>query len=242
MLDVRDVTKFDRTTEELEEFLLFCFLNHGKLADMQAKKLEEFLEMSKSLLALETSTSPFAVVRSLVENDLLEAMTRKAKLGQYKNCVDPGFKQIAFAELNLKTCSLEELEKIKGISFKSSRYFVLHSRPNQQIAVLDRHILKWMREIGYEKAPKNPPQNYKKYQYWEEIFLKEAKDRNLDVADLDLEIWKSKQRISLKEDAAKYQKDVEESIREDSERRLRMARRRASFWNMTESKHETYLS
>lgn len=192
MLDVRNVTQFNRTTEELEEFILFCFLNHGKNAEMQSQKLETFLNLAQELS--EEALSPFALIRFLVKRNLLEKYTRQAKLGQYTRVVDPGFKEIAFSQIDLRTCSCEDLEGIRGISFKSSRYFILHSRPDQRIAVLDRHVLKWLRENGYSNAPKHPPQNFRKYQEWEKIFLEESDRRGASIADLDLEIWKSKQR------------------------------------------------
>lgn len=193
MLDVRDVTKYDRSLSELEEFILFCFLNHGKNAEMQIQKLDSFLKSTRSL-AKDASLTPFECVRFLIDCDLLEIYTRKAKLGQYKYVVDPGFREIVTCGIDLRACSCEDLEKIKGLSFKSSRYFILHSRPSQKLAVLDRHILKYLREIGHESAPKNAPQNYKQYRYWEGIFLKECEKRNVDPANFDLEIWKSKQQ------------------------------------------------
>ena len=43
MIDPRKVTKFDRTLEELEEFMLFAIVVAGKNAFQQARKLEQFL-------------------------------------------------------------------------------------------------------------------------------------------------------------------------------------------------------
>ena len=189
MIDVYNITKFDRTEKELQEFILFCFLNHGKIAYLQAQKLEIFLQEGMKQTA---KFYPFDIIRNLVEKNQLSEFTRHAKLGQYKYCVDPGFKAIAISNIDLKNCSTTALESIPGLSFKSSRYFILHSRPDQKIAVLDRHVLRWMRENGYPNAPQNPPQNYKVYKNWEDIFLSEATKRNLDIAHLDLEIWKEK--------------------------------------------------
>ncbi len=45
MIDPRKVTKFDRTPEELEEFLLFSVVVAGKGAFQQAKKLDEFIKL-----------------------------------------------------------------------------------------------------------------------------------------------------------------------------------------------------
>ena len=43
MIDPSDVTKYDRTEEELEEWLLFCIVAAGKTAKTQARLLENFL-------------------------------------------------------------------------------------------------------------------------------------------------------------------------------------------------------
>lgn len=186
--DPDKVTKYDRTTEELEEFLLFCFINHGKIAKMQALKLKSFLSLRGFY---EFHGSPFSFIRFLSKNNLLEQATRKVKFGQYR-VVDRGFKEIAYSNMNLKTCSPEDLESIYGLGFKSSRYFILHSRIKEDIAILDVHILRWLKSLGYEDVPSQAPQSAKIYQKWEKIFLKECESRNMRPADLDLEIWKSR--------------------------------------------------
>lgn len=35
---------------------------------------------------------------------------------------------------------------------KTSRFFLLHSRENIKVAVLDTHIIKWLSHIGYEET------------------------------------------------------------------------------------------
>ena len=200
MFDPDEATDFDRNDEELEEFMLFCFLNHGKGAKMQAQKLQVFLQIARDLgesprpSLLRGDETPFELIRFLISRDKLGEATRKAKLGQYR-VVDVGFKQIAQSKIDLRTCTPEELEEIKGIKYKSSRYFILHSREDQDYAVLDTHILKWLREIGHKEAPEQSPQSRKKYLEWEKIFFQECKDRNRNPANFDLEIWKSK-RVS----------------------------------------------
>jgi hypothetical protein len=44
MIDPRDVTKFDRTQAELEEYWLFCIVAAGKTAMTQARLLDAYLQ------------------------------------------------------------------------------------------------------------------------------------------------------------------------------------------------------
>jgi thermostable 8-oxoguanine DNA glycosylase len=90
---------------------------------------------------------------------------------------------------------VEELEKIPGLGLKTSRFFLLHSRKDQQVAVLDTHILRWMRSRGW-KAPKATPP-LKKYKELEVAFLMECVWSGMTPATLDLFIWKMGQKQIL---------------------------------------------
>jgi len=177
MVDPTDVTKYQRTDEELEEFLLFCVTVAGKTAKHIAIVLDRFLKRVKS---------PFAYIRKLAREGRLEEKLRECKTGNYKKLAH-AFSELANSDLDLRTCTTEDLEEIKGIGPKTSRYFILHSRRNQQIACIDTHILRWLRDQGYD-APKATP-TLKKYKELEQIFIKEAKKRRVSIAKLDLDIW-----------------------------------------------------
>jgi thermostable 8-oxoguanine DNA glycosylase len=112
----------------------------------------------------------------------------KHKLGQYKR-LTVAFIGILKFKGNLKNVSVKELESVRGIGSKTARFFVLHSRPNQQVAVLDTHILKYMYEQGYDVPRMTPPKH--RYGIIEEQFLQLAHDNNMSVADFDLQIWKT---------------------------------------------------
>jgi len=62
--------------------------------------------------------------------------------------------EIVKSNLDLATCSVSDLEKIRGIGPKTARMFVLCARPNQKLAVLDTHILSFMREELGINTPK----------------------------------------------------------------------------------------
>lgn len=180
-LDVTDVTHYDRTDQELEAFLLLAIVVAGKTAHIQERKLRAFLAPCGV-----RQCSPFELIRWAEERGLLEQHIRLQGLGQYRRLV-PCFREIV--SLNPRTCTREELEAVMGIGPKTSRFFLLHSRPKQLFAVLDTHILAWLRENGYPDAPRVTPGSRGTYDRWEKVFLKEAQLRDINPADLDMKIW-----------------------------------------------------
>jgi len=184
MITPTTITNYNRTEEELEEFLMFAILVAGKGAEQQARKLDEFLKRCM----WEQIDKPFAHIEFLNKNGWLEIHMKEFKLGQYKR-IGHAFTEILKFKGRLKTVTIEELESISGIGSKTARFFILHSRPDAKVAVLDTHILKWMSEKGY-KVPKATPAK-KKYAEIEKLFLTEAINHQMTPADLDLTIWKS---------------------------------------------------
>lgn len=178
MIDPNQVTNFNRTSAELQEFILFCSVVAGKSARQQAHKLNWFLDTGTG--------EPFEKIERM---DLMQRL-KESKLGQY-NRLHTVFQEIVY--LDLAHCTVEELEAIPGIGKKTSRFFLLHSRPNQNLAVLDTHILAWMKSIGYKNIPKATPTG-NRYRIIEQWFLNEAKKRKMTPADLDLQIWKERSK------------------------------------------------
>lgn len=186
MVDPDDVTKFDRTTAELEEFLLFCIVVAGKTAYIQTQKLDDWILVNREA----RNETSFDIIRRL--GPKLRASIKKAKLGQY-NRLTPLFKNLAWSGIDLRTCTTSELEVFNGIGPKTSRFFILHSRSGQRFAVLDTHILSWMREKGIP-CPKNTPQGTRKYADLETKFIGFCDQMGKTPEELDLEIWSSRAR------------------------------------------------
>lgn len=187
MIDPSDITDFDRTESQLQEFFLFTVVVAGKTAYVQAKKLEQFLES-----AWLKRMTPFEYIDHLIKKDHLREMVCEVKLGQY-NRLTTVFKNST--KLDLTTATTDELEKIPGIGPKTSRFFLLHSRPKQKFAVLDTHVLTWLREnVADIVVPKTTPQSPSRYKALETIFLREAEKRNITPEDFDLQIWNEKGR------------------------------------------------
>lgn len=168
------------TRVELEWHLIYTLIVAGKSAKF-ANAVVERLRDAVNKLNLKYC-SVFSVL--VWNSDLL----RVARTGRYK-ILERAFKGLISARIDLKTCSVDELEQIPGIGPKTSRFFVAWTRPEARVAILDRHVLRWMRLNGYNNVPENTPGNLKQYARLERAFLEEADKRGVTPQELDLEIW-----------------------------------------------------
>ena len=185
MIDPTAVTKYNRTEAELELFLLFCIVVAGKTAKTQAKLLEGFLTSLRANYGSD-QTTPFQLIWNADSVGSLRSEIEKSRLGQY-NRLEKSFRKTHDFLNKMKTISIDELETIPGVGPKTSRFYLLHSRQNQKYAVLDTHILHYMRDNGLTTLKVTP--SGKQYVATEQLFLNHAKSVNKTLADLDLEIW-----------------------------------------------------
>ena len=192
MINPYDITNYNRTQSELEEFLLFTIVVAGKTAYIQAQKLDQFLKSINTRLMMADRFSPFQSLKSANDHGILMEEIHKAKLGQYKK-IYSGFKFITQIDYNLSKMTPQILENIPGVGMKTSRFFLLHSDTfyKDKIAILDTHILKFIKENIDERAPKSTPVIPITYRFWEDMFLGWCEKNNKNVADFDLEVWKS---------------------------------------------------
>lgn len=192
MVNPYDITNYNRTKNELQEFILFTIVVAGKTAYIQAQKLDQFLNSINTRLMMPDNISPFQSLKSAYDNGILLEEIHKAKLGQYKK-IYSAFLYIIEHDINLNRTTPVELELIPGVGMKTSRFFLLHSDMNYKdnIAILDTHILKFIKENIDNRAPKSTPTNSNTYKYWEDLFLMWCDENKKDTAEFDLEIWKS---------------------------------------------------
>ena len=203
--DPSKATNYNRSVFELERFLCFCVMVPGKSAYRVASILANICEehyynrhrpnMRRTKKLSYEDSDPTTIypitdiIWRLLYDDTLAKVLEQHKTGCYTRL------NRCFAELvkghiyhrELETVSVDRLESVYGIGPKTARYFILHSRPDQQLAVLDTHILKYLKSLEYD-VPKSTPAG-KKYKKIEEIFLKEAQKLGKSPAELDLEIW-----------------------------------------------------
>ena len=181
MVDPFNITKYDLKDEELEEYLIFWVFAAGKTAATAAKSLEKFLSFWREKSG---KYNPFAVIKFIGKK--LPNELKRFGIGCYNNKAIT-LSQLANSNLDLKKCTLVDLEKIKGIGKKTSRCFVIHSRKNQRCAGIDTHVLKYLKSLGYD-VPKSTPSG-KQYERLEAVFLELADKSGLTLSEFDLKIW-----------------------------------------------------
>ena len=184
-INPKKITDFNRTKADLELFAVFAVCVAGKNAQQTADKVNDnFRDVATPTKQL----TPFEAIKNLVNIKVFVAYLKMAKMGQYRR-IYRALRDLVESGIDLKTCTVEELEAIHGIGPKTSRFIIMHSRPNQRLATLDTHILRWMRDQGIE-APKATPQSKKLYKELEDKFLTLCDKRAILPSQLDLKIWK----------------------------------------------------
>jgi thermostable 8-oxoguanine DNA glycosylase len=182
IVDPKRVTDYHRTDNELQTFWLFCILVAGKNSDTTSRAL------TKIVGDLAPWDNPFDGIKRIGFEGLQDIL-RKYKTGQYDRIARAIWHSL---DLDLKTCSVEDLTRIHGVGPKTARFFLLHSREFCDEIVLDTHILRWMREkCGIENVPNNTPQNSNRYNELSAI-CKDLMEQNypgLSLAKIDLLIW-----------------------------------------------------
>lgn len=175
-------TNYEYSEKALQEFLLFSIFVPGKSAAQTIKKLKLLLEDEGY------SELPFLKLGKWLESGVLDDKIKHFKFGQYTR-LSKTIPQLI--KVNPKLCSITDLEAIPGIGPKSARFYILHSRRNVSVAVLDTHILKWLGSTGYAGIPKSTPTTKSLYLKIENYFLQEVKKLNITAAELDFKIWYS---------------------------------------------------
>jgi endonuclease III len=186
---------------QLEWWILFTIAVAGKGAKQTEKKMRAFMDLAPSHL------SPFKRVQYMVDIGRLDENLHEVRLGKYK-LFDKGFRAAIKLDLNVleafatsdspeidNPTALHMLSSIPGLGPKGSRMILQYAFPQQadQWAVLDTHVLRWLREHGVD-APKSTPPEGRLYHELENTFKFMAKDRHMSTRQLDTDIWLSYSR------------------------------------------------
>ena len=195
-----DITDFNRDTNQLEAFWLFCMFVAGKNSDYASRCLSKLIVKSHKAFASRNNAEEqgiFNYFKSIGETGIHNALGAN-KVGQYTRLTKGVMQSL---DLDFSTCSLDDLLKIHGVGNKTARFFLLHTRIGCEYAVLDTHILAWMRNRG-EEVPKSTPTNSKVYRELEKRFryLSRLAYPFLTDSQIDLLIWSEQSgRISSEE-------------------------------------------
>jgi endonuclease III len=183
MIDPEKITDFNRNDYSLQEVFLFWICAAGKKAKVVSKSLSNLLIEGHDLFGVDLL--PFDIV--VFFNQDLPEFLKKHGIGCYNNKARSMI-EISKSNLNLRTCSVDDLEKIYGIGPKTSRCFIMHTRKDVKYAGLDTHVLSFLRDLGYN-VPTSTPNSKKKYLEIESLFLNLVEKYETTVQELDLKIW-----------------------------------------------------
>lgn len=171
---------------EKEYFLIFSVIVAGRNAKMAVEKTWRLLEFTWG------EETPFDLIKHYINNKTLVQKLKSLKIGQYTR-IEKALRDII--NLNVETCTLDDLLACHGVGNKTARFFLLNTRKNAEYAVLDTHVLKWLNSLfgNWMSVPKSTPTSGSRYALWEykaiQAMKKEYPERTL--AQADFEIWKT---------------------------------------------------
>ena len=190
MIDPKKVTDYNRNEWQLQEFLLYCICVAGKKSEIESPKVRKFCMDARMGFGL----LPFDLIRKLlkissVEEDGLKQHLKKYKISPYQQRYNSFKDVVNLLPNDLSEVTLAQLMEVRGISTKTSRFFLTHSREDFDEPVLDTHILRFLKDVGHTDIPTSTPQNPQVYARVAKLFERWAKFEGMSVTDFDLHIW-----------------------------------------------------
>lgn len=182
------------TDERLWEELVFCIFTAGASARMGLGSIEAVRHLltrgtHEELAAALASKHRYPNSRSgyiVVTRDFLEGdcrMRLRERLEGFNDAVE-------------RRDWLAREKGIKGLGYKESSHF-LRNVGLRGYAILDKHILRCLAEVGVIESPQ-PPSTRARYLATEERLRRFARDMGIDFDELDLVLWSMKTGEILK--------------------------------------------
>lgn len=176
-------------TRDKEQFILFTlFVGGGKTGWVQAKKLEQFLAFGKSSLG--PIDTPFQILHRLCVLNELNAALKYAKTGQYDR-LHRTLTELGSTTQDVLSWSRDRWTLLHGVGLKTASFIIMYTKQDPgPIAVLDRHVLAWLKTQGYPIKHANTPPSWKTYAAYEAYYADAAKKHGGTVRELDQIIWR----------------------------------------------------
>lgn len=191
-MTVLDPIRYDATAHELQDWLLTGICVAGKTAIIQEAKLTHFYQKLYQTTHAPKHALPIPLIARLHAEGEALPLWREAGLGKY-TVTTKLFDALAQGIPDLLTCPLEALLALPGVGQKTARFFILFTREGAQVACLDTHILRFLREQGVRNVPQGSVSSPARYRELEQIFLKRIAKMypKLTPAQADFQIWKN---------------------------------------------------
>lgn len=189
MITPTAITNYKRCPMELLEFAIFAACVAGKDSDQTAKKVNALWNDRgfRTTLSIQFQFPPetdtqYALYVRLIRQHLVDH-----KMGQYDRLSRVIFFFNQFSE-RLNTVLFNSLVNFKGIGPKTAAFFLLHSRQNADMPVIDTHICKYMADKGIEMKVTS---SLTKYLANAEIvkFWMQHDFPHMTLAEADLYLW-----------------------------------------------------
>lgn len=205
-IDPLNFTNFYASDGQIQSMFLFAVAVAGKPSRITAEKINGLLDDIE--VDQQDDYAPDEIRRMgpleylmYLEHEPFIEMIKERKLGKYNtwlklwrwfNDLKPRLSSDASISKFLNTASIQSLERIPGVKFKTSRFFILHSRSNAECVPLDTHILRFLRDRGVPCVPNVTPGSQRIYLGLEKIAVEALKSLGYStLAKADLETWKS---------------------------------------------------
>lgn len=188
MIVPTQITDYNRTQAGLLQFAIFAVCVAGKDSDQTAKKVNALWrdQNFRTTLSTQFSFPPETESQYTLYIKLIREYLETHKIGQYDRLSRVIF-LLNQMSANLDTVMFNDLVNYKGIGPKTAAFFLLHSRRDATIPVIDTHICKYMATKGIEMKVTS---SLSKYMANAELVkyhvLQDYAGHTLAEADLDL--------------------------------------------------------
>jgi hypothetical protein len=179
------MTPADLTRHELERRLVCAVVVAGKNAGFAQRVVGRLFPERVE----RPDNRPFLMLADWFLAGTLRDHLTDARSGNYGK-LTAAFVHLANWDRDLRAVTVKELEEVPGVGPKTSRFFLLWTRPDFRGAALDVHVLRFLREdLRVPAVPRSTPADPRTYARLEAAFLAEAERRGVTPADLDAEVW-----------------------------------------------------
>lgn len=208
-IDYKNPYNTGRNVSQLIEFLMWTTCVAGKNSATITPRFNDLIEDQREYnIKRDIFEHPaMTVIRS--HGNRIRSLLKRFGIGQYTKLIQcwqtihNGSVEAEYenSKLNheIKIKSGKFLEKaprdyflkIPGIGLKTASFFILNTRAWEEIAVLDVHILKHLKQkFPRYDIPQQTPQNKDVYLELEAMFLGLACQANMSAREYDLMLWK----------------------------------------------------